>query len=181
MPNFYSVIRRSIQKVNHMTHVKYMERIAAYYRAQGYEKEYIWAHYDDVPFTPLKKPLSESVVALFSTSDVSLKRPEGEELPDEETRVGEVYSVPWDTAVDRLYSRQESYDRHATNLDDVDSYLPLTRLREFFEAGRIGATTANFHNITRGYSHRLMIETAAPAALVKCVDEGADVAVFTPV
>jgi D-proline reductase (dithiol) PrdB len=164
-----------------MTHVKYMERIRDFYRAQGYEKDYVWAHYDDVPFTPLKKKLSESVVALFSTSDVSIKRPEGVELPDEETRVGEVYSVPWNTPTDQLYSRQESYDSHATNLDDVDAYLPLTRLREYVEAGRIGATTANFHNINRGYSHRLMLDTAAPAALAKCLDEGADVAVFTPV
>ena len=159
-----------------MSHVKYMERIAAYYRAQGYEKEYVWAHFDDVPFTPLKKPLSESVVALFSTSDVSIKRADGDALPDEETRVGAVYSVPWNTPTDKLYSRQESYDSHATNLDDVDAFLPLTRLREFAEAGRIGTTTANFHNINRGYSQRLMLETAAPAALAKCRDEGADVA-----
>ena len=164
-----------------MSHVKYMERIAAYYRAQGYEKEYVWAHFDDVPFTPLKKPLSESVVALFSTSDVSIKRADGDALPDEETRVGAVYSVPWNTPTDKLYSRQESYDSHATNLDDVDAFLPLTRLREFAEAGRIGTTTANFHNINRGYSQRLMLETAAPAALAKCRDEGANVAVFTPV
>jgi D-proline reductase (dithiol) PrdB len=164
-----------------MSHVQYMQRIRDYYLSQGYEKPYVWAHYDDVQFTSLKKPLSEATLTLFSTSDVSIRQEEGVELSAEETTVGDVYSLPWDTPLDQLYSRQESFDRHATSLDDIDSYLPLTRLREFVQAGRIGAVTPHFHNINRGYSKKLMLETAAPAALQKCRDEGTDVAVFTPV
>jgi hypothetical protein len=158
-----------------------MERIREYYLSQNYEKPYAWAHFENVPFAPLAKPLSASTVTLLSTSDVSLRREEGEVLPAEETTVGEVYSVPWDTPVEKLYSRQESFDRYATSLDDVNSYLPLTRLREFVEDGRIAAVTPNFHNVNRGYSQRLMMETAAPAALAKCRAEGADAAVLTPV
>mgnify|MGYP003993592493 FL=1 len=164
-----------------MEHVLYMQRIRDYYLSQGYEKPYVWAHYEDVPFTPLKKPLSESTVTLFSTSDVSVRREDDDALSAAETTVGEVYSLPWDTPLESLYSRQESFDRYATSLDDIDSYLPLTRMREFAEAGRIGAVTRNFHNINRGYSQKLMIETSAPAALAKCREEGADVAVLTPV
>ena len=164
-----------------MSHVEYMQRIREYYLGQGYEKPYVWAHFEDVPFTPLKKPLSESTVTLFSTSDVSLRREEGEALSAVETTVGEVYSVPWDTPTEKLYSRQESFDRYATSLDDIDSYMPLSRLREFVQAGRVGAVTRGFHNVNRGYSKSLMMETAAPAALAKCREEGADVAILTPV
>ncbi len=164
-----------------MTHVRYMDRIRDYYLAQGYEKSYVWAHHEDVPFTPLKKPLSESTVTLISTSDVSIKRDDGGEVSAAETTVGNVYSVPWDTPLDRLYSRQESFDRYATNLDDLNSYLPLTRLEEFVEAGRIGAVSDNFHNVNRGYSKRLMSETSAPAMLEKCREEAADIAILTPV
>jgi len=164
-----------------MEHVRYIDRISDYYLSQGYEKPYVWAEYEDVPFAPLQKPLAESTVTLFSTSDVSVRRDEGEALPAAETTVGEVYSVPWDTPIETLYSRQESFDRYATSLDDVNSYLPLTRLRECVEAGRIGALTPGFHNINRGYSQRLMLETAAPAALAKCREDGADVAILTPV
>ena len=164
-----------------MSHVQYMQRIREYYLGQGYEKPYVWAHFEDVPFTPLKKPLSESTVTLFYTSDVSVRREEGGALPASETTVGEVYSVPWNTQIETLYSRQESFDRHATSLDDIDSYLPLTRLREFVEAGRIGAVSRSFHNVNRGYSQKLMRDTSAPAALAKCREEGADVAVLTPV
>jgi len=158
-----------------------MDRIREYYLAQGYEKPYIWAHYEDVPFAPLKKPLAESTVTLISTSDVSIKRDDGGEVPATETTVGNVYSVPWDTPLDRLYSRQESFDRYATNLDDLNSYLPLTRLREFAESGRIGAVSPHFHNVNRGYSKKLMSETSAPAMLEKCREEAADVAILTPV
>ena len=42
-----------------VTHVRYMDRIRDYYLAQGYEKPYRWAHFEDVPFTPLKKPLPD--------------------------------------------------------------------------------------------------------------------------
>ncbi len=164
-----------------MSHVEYMRRIRDYYLGQGYEKPYTWAHFEDVPFTPLQKPLSESTVTLFSTSDVSVRQKDGAALSAVETTVGEVYSVPWNTPIGELYSRQESFDRYATSLDDVDSYLPLTRLREFVEAGRIGAVTRSFHNINRGYSQKLMLETSAPAALAKCREEGADVAILTPV
>lgn len=164
-----------------MNHVRYMDRIRDYYIAQGYEKPYRWAHHEDVPFTPLKKPLSESKITLFSTSDVSVQRPEGEELPAEEVTVGDVYSVDWDTPLDRLYSRQESFDRYATTLDDLNSYLPLTRLQEFVEEGRIGALTDQFHNVNRGYSQKLMLQTAAPAALEICQRDEVDVAVLTPV
>ena len=87
----------------------------------------------------------------------------------------------WDTPLDRLYSRQESFDRYATNLDDLNSYLPLTRLQEFVEEGRIGALTDRFYNVNRGYSQKLMLQTTAPAALEICQKDEVDVAILTPV
>ncbi|MDP6706842.1 MAG: glycine/sarcosine/betaine reductase selenoprotein B family protein [Alphaproteobacteria bacterium] len=164
-----------------MTHVRYMDRIRDYYLGQGYEKPYVWAHFEEVPFTPLAKPLAESRVALLSTSDVSPKRGDDEEIPDAETTVGNVYGLPFDSPTSDLYSRQESYDRYATSLDDIDSYLPLTRLREGVAAGRIGGVTDEFFNLNRGYSKRLMQETTAPLALERLLAAGADVAILTPV
>jgi hypothetical protein len=164
-----------------MTHVRYIDRIRDYYLDQGYEKPYDWAHHDEVAFTPLKKPLAESRVALLSTSDVSLRLDDGADVSEAEVTVGNVYGLPFDTPVDKLYSRQESYDRYATSLDDIDSYLPLTRLREAVDRGRIGAVTENFYNLNRGYSKSLMRETLAPLALERLQAAGTDVAILTPV
>ena len=41
------------------TPASYMERTRHYYRALGYANDYVWATFDDVPFTPLAKPLSD--------------------------------------------------------------------------------------------------------------------------
>ena len=48
--------------------VSYIDRSREYYAAQGYPKPYAWPHYDDVPFTPLQKPLSECRVGLVTTA-----------------------------------------------------------------------------------------------------------------
>ena len=164
-----------------MEHVRYMERIRDYYIAQGYEKSYEWAHFDEIPFTPLDKPLSECRVTLLSTSDVSVVRDDDAPLSAEETTVGAVYSLPWSTSPEKLYSRQESYDRYATSLDDINAYLPITRLEALAREGIIGGVTERFHNVNRGYSKRLMMETAAPAALERCREDNADVALLVPV
>src|SRR5207247_3501820 len=48
--------------------VPYLQRIRDYYQALGYGAPYRWAHYPDVPFAPLRKPLAECRVALITTA-----------------------------------------------------------------------------------------------------------------
>ncbi len=60
-----------------MSHVRYIDRTRAYYESQGYDKPYEWAHFEDVPFSTLKKPLSECRVELASTSDIAIKPEKG--------------------------------------------------------------------------------------------------------
>ena len=47
--------------------VPYMQRTREYYKAIGYDP-YRWAHYRDVPFSPLRQPLAESRVMLITTA-----------------------------------------------------------------------------------------------------------------
>ena len=48
--------------------IDYMRRTRDYYLALGYDNPYRWAHYVDAPFTPLKKPLKDSTLALITTA-----------------------------------------------------------------------------------------------------------------
>jgi hypothetical protein len=48
--------------------VRYMERTRSYYLGLGYDNPYVWAHYIEVPFTPLQKPLNQSVLGLITTA-----------------------------------------------------------------------------------------------------------------
>ena len=51
----------------HDVPIPYMQRTRDYYQAIGFAP-YRWAHFADVPFTPLAKPLAQSRVALITTA-----------------------------------------------------------------------------------------------------------------
>ena len=52
----------------HDAPIPYMTRIRDYYQTLGYGAPYRWAHYAEVPFAPLKKPLAESRIGLITTA-----------------------------------------------------------------------------------------------------------------
>ncbi len=164
-----------------MSHVKYIDKTRAYYLAEGYEKPYQWATHDDVPFTPLKKPLSESRLALISTSEISIKSWDDQRTPLEKGEVGNVYAVPTDTPIEELYSHSHSFDKHATTLEDVNAFFPVTRLQEFAAEGRIGSLAPTAHGLYNAYSQRKTREADLPELLRRCQEEAVDVALLTPV
>jgi len=163
------------------THVRYIDRTRDYYLGQGYDKPYEWAHHTEAPFTPLTKPLAECRVALVSTSDIAIAGPDGDRDRSNEFAVGNVYSLPVDTPVEKLYSRQEHYDQHATTLDDVNAYYPISRLQELVARGRLGSLAPRCHGVYTGYSQRKTVEADAPEVLDRCREDGVDVALLTPV
>ena len=163
-------------------YVRYIDRTREYYLAQGYRKPYEWAHFDEVPFMPLEKPLAECRVGLVSTSDVGIRSADGEGRDkSQDNPIGNVYSVPTDTPVEKLFSRQESYDKYATHLDDVNSYFPVSRLDDKVNEGRLGSLAPRCHGVYTSYSHRRTSEDDAPEVLKRCREDGVDVAILTPV
>ena len=52
----------------HRTFVSYIDRTREFYRAQGYERPYAWAHFEDVPFAELSRPLAECRLTLVTTA-----------------------------------------------------------------------------------------------------------------
>jgi hypothetical protein len=163
-------------------HVRYIDRTRDYYLSQGYEKPYQWARFDDVPFTPLKKPLAECRAALVSTSDVAVRAPNGvDRVKGEDDQHGSVYSLATDTPVETLFSRQEHYDQHATHLDDVNTYFPVSRLLEKVGQGRLSSLAPRCHGVYTAYSQRTTSERDAPEVLRRCREDEVDVAILTPV
>ena len=100
-------------------------------------------------------------VGVVTTSEMA--RRDAEAGPDDPRRL--VYSLPTDLPVDQLYSKKAAYDRYATSLDDVDSYLPLTHLHRFVAEGRIGAVAPRFQVIYSEYSQRKTLTVDAPEIL----------------
>ena len=161
------------------SYVRYIDRIREYYLSQ-YHNAYRWAHFEDVPFLPLTKPLAESRVVLITTSQITTRdvaKKEGDGMQN----VGGMYSLPADTPLDQLYSPADNYDRVATTLDDVDAFYPTSALHQAVTSGRIGSLTKRFHGVYNAYSQRRTQERDIPAVLERCREDGADAAVLTPV
>src|SRR3569832_93542 len=48
--------------------IRYLQRTHDWYLALGYGNPYRWAHFEDVPFTAVRKPLRECVLTLVTTA-----------------------------------------------------------------------------------------------------------------
>jgi hypothetical protein len=120
-------------------------------------------------------------VALVSTSEIAIKAEAGFEDPTELGMVGSVYSIPSDTPIENLHSRTHSFDKHATHLDDVNSYFPITRLHEAVADGRLARVADRAHGVYNAYSQRRTSEVDAPEVLKRCREDGVDAVVMTPV
>ena len=157
----------------HRTFVSYIDKSREYYAARGYASAYRWAHFDDVPFSPLTRPLSQAAATLITTAHLI----PGE---DEVHSVHSVYSVPSDTPPARFGTDGLFWDREATHTDDLDSYLPVHRLQELGRDGRIARLARRLHGVPTEYSQRLTCERDAPEILRRSREDGADAAILVP-
>ena len=162
--------------------VPYMQRTREYYKAIGYTTPYRWAHYIDAPFTPLKKPLSQSRVTIVTTA-APYQPDKGDQGPgaayNGSAKFYTVYSG--DTSVDHdLRISHIGYDRIHTTATDSGTWFPLPALRRAAASGRIGAIAPRFHGAPTNRSHRVTIETDAPEMLARVREDKADVAIVVP-
>jgi len=161
--------------------VPYMLRTREYYRAIGYDP-YRWAHYRDVPFSPLRKPLAESRVALITTA-APFDPEKGDQGPGAAYNSGakfyQVYAGRTDEEHDLRVSHI-AYDRKHSPATDMRAWFPLQALRDAAAAGRIGALTEHFFGAPTNRSHRHTVEIDCPEILSRCLQDGAEVAVLVP-
>lgn len=169
-----------LQKVDraYRTFVSYIDRTREYYQAQGYERPYAWAYFDQVPFTPLPKPLGECRLALVSTA--SHWTEERASRAGDLVQPKDVDSGPSDAPPERLYTDDVSWDKQATHTDDLDSFFPIHRLQEAAAAGRIGSLAPRYHLVPTEYSQRRTREQDAPEVLKRCREDGVDIALLVP-
>ena len=156
--------------------VSYIDRSAAYYEAQGYRERYAWAHFDDVPFTPLAEPLSRSRVGVVTTSYF---HPENARVKSFVDRPVDPYAAPLGS-VGELDNDQLFWAKDETNTDDIECFLPLARLDELVGAGRLGSLALRFYGVSTSYSQRRTIQRDAPAIERFMVEDDVDVALLVP-
>src|SRR5438128_3199616 len=163
--------------------IPYLQRIRDYYQALGYGAPYRWAHYVEVPFTPLGKPLKDSRVALITTA-APYQPDKGDQGPGAAyNAAAKFYSVySGATAADHdLRISHVGYDRVHTTAEDSNSWFPLPALGRAVAAGRIGALAERFHGAPTNRSHHTTLEVDCPELLARCRADGAEAAILVAV
>jgi hypothetical protein len=147
--------------------IDYMERTRLYYRALGYDNDYVWAHFPDVPFTPLARPLGETRIGLVTTAG------QPGDYPRDENGLRLVWSGAIDPPPQRL-ATDVAWDRATTHTDDRASFLPIEA------AAELVPLAPRFHGVPTEYSHRKTLTEDAPEVLARLRDDGAQAAILVP-
>jgi len=166
----------------HDAPIPYMQRTRTYYQALGYGAPYEWAHFADVPFHPLRAPLSQCRVALVTTA-APYQPDKGDQGPgapyNARAKFYTVYSR--DSAADHdLRISHVAIDRKHTTAEDPAAYFPLAALRRRAAAGRIGSVAPRFHGAPTNRSQRATLEADAPQIVARCREDRADAAILVP-
>jgi len=151
--------------------VPYIEKSRLYYEAQGFDKAYRYAHFDSTPFVPLTKPLNECTLGLVTTASTYRRASLEPRIIDS----GSTLEAP-----KALFTDDLSWDKQATHTDDIDSYCPISHLKDLVGEGAFGALAPRFHCAATEYSHRMTMDKDAPEILRRLREDGADIALLVP-
>lgn len=134
-----------------------------------------------VPWTPVKKRLKDSTVALVTTAGVHLK---GQPPFDMLDKQGDptYRELPSGTPKEDYTITHDYYD-HTDADRDLNIVFPIDRLREMRDAGLIGGlagTNYGFMGHIDGAYMDILVKKTAPEVARKLRKEGVDVALLTP-
>ncbi len=103
---------------------------------------------DDIPWTPFKKPLKESCLAIVSTAGFYL---EDDEPFDVDSARGEAgfRTIPSIIAKEKLKIAHTHYS-HARVQEDINVLFPVDRLQELVESKVVGKLATNFYSFGFG-------------------------------
>jgi D-proline reductase (dithiol) PrdB len=149
--------------------------------ARAWARRHRFVEGEGIPWTPLRKPLAESVVALVTTSGVHLRNQTPFDMDDPDGDPGS-RAIPVDTPRADLTITHKYYD-HSSADRDLNVVLPLDRLRELRAEGRIGGIgpfAYGFMGHIDGPHLTTLIETTAPEVARRLRDDGVDAVVLTP-
>lgn len=160
--------------------IDYIARTRRYYEGLGYGPAYVWAHYADVPFQPLKKPLADSRVALVTTA-APYQPDKGDQGPgapyNAAAKFYKVYAAPTGFDPDLRISHL-AIDRHHTTAEDQNSYFPLPALRRARAKGRVGALAREFFGLPTNRSQHTTVAVDCPDLLERVRSNGVDAVIL---
>ena len=162
--------------------VRYMERTRSYYLGLGYDNPYVWAHYIDVPFSPIKKPLSQSVLGLITTA-VPYDPDKGPQGPGAPYNAAAKFYQPYKKGTTGDIDLRISHvgiDRKNANMEDINCWFPLEAAKRAVAVKAIKALSPHFYGLPTNRSQRHTLEMDAPQILEMLRADRVDVAILIP-
>ncbi len=162
--------------------IAYLQRTRDWYLGLGYGNPYRWAHYAQVPFQPLAKPLAQCTATIITTA-APCQPGQGPQAPGTAyNAAAKFYAVySGDTGTDHdLRVDHVAIDFKHTSLEDSSSWFPLPALRRAAAQGRIGAMAPRFHGVPTHRSQRHTLAVYCPEIVSRCRADRVDVAVLVP-
>ena len=157
--------------------VDYIQRTLDQYAALGYPP-YRWVSNDDVPpWSPLRKPLSESRLGLVASGGIYIHGQVAFHYKDDTSfRI-----IDSETASGELRATHFAYDLTDARADP-NVVFPLQTLRGLVAEGVVGALGACAYTFMGGiYSTRKVSDLLAPALTERLLNDQVDVALLVPV
>ena len=137
--------------------------------------------HDDTPWAPMRKPLSESRVALVTSAGLHL-RGDKPFISDPQGGDSSYRVLPRRTpAADIIQSHVSIGFDHAGIYRDINVTYPIDRLEELCEQGVIGSLADNYYSYMGALrdASRVYNQTG-PEVARKMLDEGVEVVLLTP-
>lgn len=162
--------------------IRYIERTRNYYLGLGYDNPYVWAHFIDVPFAPLKKPLNQSVLGLITTA-VSYDPAKGPQGPGAPYNAAAKFYQPYKKSIAGdidLRIAHVGIDRKNANMGDMNCWFPLEAAKRTVTTHRIKALPPHFYGLPTNRSQRHTLEIDAPIILEMLRADQIDVAILIP-
>lgn len=158
--------------------ISYVDGLARYYGAMGHPA-YQWSVFDDAPWQPLAKPVSQARVTLLTSGGISLcSMPGFDPMARNDHRLD---AIPQDVGAGDFQIHDSYYD-HRDADQDVNCQFPIDRLRELVDAGEIGSLAPRFWSgfMGRIYNRTKVLEESAPAYVAELEKDEVDLLIAVP-
>ncbi len=136
---------------------------------------------NDIPWTPLRKPLSQCRVALVTTGGVHLRSDQPFDMSDPNGDPS-YRVIPAASSPAELMITHDYYDHRAADRD-INVVFPIDVVRRMHAENRIGPPATHFYSLMghiEGPHLSRLINQTAPELADRLRDDGVDVAIFTP-
>jgi len=162
--------------------LEYIKRTRYYYQALGYGEPYKWAHFDEVPFATLKKPLAQCTVAIVTTA-APYQEGKGDQGPgapyNSSAKFFDVFAASTHNTPDLRISHV-AIDRDHTSAADLGSYFPIEALKQAASENTIGRIANRFYGFPTNRSKRITLDTDCQRVLALCKEDEVDIALLLP-